>query len=181
MGKLINRLPGSASLAMSTSVLKALPGKLSKDTHLVFSISPQASQCQQAFSKPCLVNLISKDTHLVFSLSRQASRCQQAFSMPCLVNLISKDTHLVFSMYQVTNPQTFLKLSLWFSNWALIDRRMGLWGFLLGYIKIKLVSYMVKLENLKFGPAGKGLTSWLPFVVSEFVTFSLVFWVRCGT
>ena len=29
----------SASLAMSTSVLKALPGKLiSKDTHLVFSI-----------------------------------------------------------------------------------------------------------------------------------------------
>ena len=32
-------------------------------------------------------------------------------------------------------------------------------------------------------PAGKGLTSWLPFVVSncEFVTFPLVSWVRCGT
>ena len=32
-------------------------------------------------------------------------------------------------------------------------------------------------------PAGKGLTSWLSFVVSncEFVTFSLVSWVRCGT
>ena len=121
----------SASLAMSTSVLKALPGKLdikrhspsflyisrqasrcqqafskpclvnliSKDTHLVFSISRQASRWQQAFSKPCLVNLISKDTHLVFSISRQASRWQQAFSKPCLVNLISKDTHLVFSMY----------------------------------------------------------------------------------
>ena len=120
----------SASLAMSTSVLKALPGKLdikrhspsilyvsrqvsrcqqafskpclvnliSKDTHLVFSISRQASRCQQAFSKPCLVNLISKDTHLVFAISRQASRCQQAFSKPCLVNLISKDTHLVFSI-----------------------------------------------------------------------------------
>ena len=29
----------------------------------------QASRCQQAFSKPCLVNLISKDTHLVFSIS----------------------------------------------------------------------------------------------------------------
>ena len=26
-----------------------------------------ASRCQQAFSKHCLVNLISKDTHLVFS------------------------------------------------------------------------------------------------------------------
>ena len=27
-----------------------------------------------AFSKPCLVNLVSKDTHLVFSISRQAFR-----------------------------------------------------------------------------------------------------------
>ena len=34
-----------------------------------------------------------------------------------------------------------------------------------------------------WSPAGKGLTSWLSFVVfnCEFVTFSLVFWVRCGT
>ena len=32
-------------------------------------------------------------------------------------------------------------------------------------------------------PAGKGLTSWLLFVVSnyEFVIFPLVSWVRCGT
>ena len=32
-------------------------------------------------------------------------------------------------------------------------------------------------------PAEKGLTYWLSFVVSnrEFVTFSLVSWVRCGT
>ena len=32
-------------------------------------------------------------------------------------------------------------------------------------------------------PAGKGLTSWLSFVVSncEFVTFPLISWVRCGT
>ena len=29
----------------------------------------------------------------------QASRCQQAFSKSCLVNLISKDTQLVFSIY----------------------------------------------------------------------------------
>ena len=31
--------------------------------------------------------------------------------------------------------------------------------------------------------AGKGLTAWLSFVVSncEFVTFPLVSWVRCGT
>ena len=34
-----------------------------------------------------------------------------------------------------------------------------------------------------WSPAGKGLTSWLSFVVSnyEFVTFRLVSWVRCGT
>ena len=34
-------------------------------------------------------------------MARQASRCQQAFSKPCLVNLISKDTHLVFSIYWI--------------------------------------------------------------------------------
>ena len=34
-----------------------------------------------------------------------------------------------------------------------------------------------------WSPAGKGLTSWLSFGVSicEFVTFPLVFLVRCGT
>ena len=34
-----------------------------------------------------------------------------------------------------------------------------------------------------WSPAGKGLTSWLLFVMSncEFVTFPLVSWVRCGT
>ena len=34
-----------------------------------------------------------------------------------------------------------------------------------------------------WSPAGKGLTSWLSFIVSfcEFVTLPLVFWVRCGT
>ena len=34
-----------------------------------------------------------------------------------------------------------------------------------------------------WSPAGKELTSWLSFLVSncEFVTFPLVSWVRCGT
>ena len=33
-----------------------------------------------------------------------------------------------------------------------------------------------------WSPAGKALTSWLSFVMSnyEFVTFPLVSWVRCG-
>ena len=101
-----------ASLAMSTSVLKpCLVNLISKDPHLVFSLSRQASRCQQAFSTPCLVNLIWKDHHLVFSLSRQASRCQQAFSKPCLVNLISKDLHLVFSI-SVVRSKTVIRLLL---------------------------------------------------------------------
>ena len=34
-----------------------------------------------------------------------------------------------------------------------------------------------------WSPAGKGLTSWLSFVMSycELVTFLLVSWARCGT
>ena len=34
-----------------------------------------------------------------------------------------------------------------------------------------------------WSPEGKGLTSWLSFVVSncEFITFQLLSWVRCGT
>ena len=33
-----------------------------------------------------------------------------------------------------------------------------------------------------WSPAGKGLTSWLSFVMSncEVVTFPLVYWVKCG-
>ena len=51
-----------------------------------------------------------------------------------------------------------------------------LWGFL------SCVCYAFFICAL-CTPAGKGLTSWLTFVVSncEFVTFLLVFMVRCGT
>ena len=37
--------------------------------------------------------------------------------------------------------------------------------------------------NALWSPAGKGLTSWLWLVISnyEFVTFPLVSWVMCGT
>ena len=59
--KLMNRIPGSRLLIYI------------KFTRLSFEnacwIARQASRCQHAFSKPCLVNLISKDTHLVFSIT----------------------------------------------------------------------------------------------------------------
>ena len=36
--------------------------------------------------------------------------------------------------------------------------------------------------DVLWSPAGKGLTSWLSFVMSNYdvVTFPLVSWVRCG-
>ena len=46
------------------------------------------------------------------------------------------------------------------------------------YAFVRVCLYICALWSL----AGKGLTSWLSFVVSyEFVTFLLVSWVRCGT
>ena len=51
--------------------------------------------------------------------------------------------------------------------------------FCLVFVMISCASFIDAL----WSPAGKGLTSWLSFVVSncEFVTFPLVSWVRCGT
>ena len=59
MNKLINRIhvPGLCLL------ISSLPGSA-----LRMHVESQALRCQQAFSKPRLVNLISKDTHLVFSI-----------------------------------------------------------------------------------------------------------------
>ena len=47
---------------------------------------------------------------------------------------------------------------------------------------MSLCASVLKFTGL-WSPAGKGLTSWLSFVVSncEFVTFPLVSWVRYGT
>ena len=81
MGKLIYRIPGSRLLISSLpgSALRTHVESLGKpgDVNKRSQIARQAWRCQQAFSKPCLVNLISKATHLVFSISRQASRCHE--------------------------------------------------------------------------------------------------------
>ena len=61
MGKLINIIPGSRLL------ISSLPGSALR-THVVNKRSQSLARCQQALSKPCLVNLISKDTHLVFDI-----------------------------------------------------------------------------------------------------------------
>ena len=54
MGKLINRIPGKRLL------ISSLPGSALR---MHVDIARLAERCQQAFSKPCLVNLISKYSH----------------------------------------------------------------------------------------------------------------------
>ena len=51
------------------------------------------------------------------------------------------------------------------------------------FCRVFAMHFMRLLICALWSPAGKGLTSWLSFVVSscEFVTFPLVSWVRCGT
>ena len=53
----------------------------------------------------------------------------------------------------------------------------------LGYFSLVLLCFHAHLfVDALWSPAGKGLTSWLLFVLSncEVVTFPLVSWVRCG-
>ena len=62
--------------------------KLSLDNR----VARQASRCQHAFSKPCLVNLLSKYTHLVFSISLFLVFCVWSlfcFVIQCLVSCLA--------------------------------------------------------------------------------------------
>ena len=59
-----------------------------------------------------------------------------------------------------------------------------LWIFYVFFSVLCLLCLCARLFKCAlWSPAGKGLTSWLSFVVSycEFVTFPLVSWVRCVT
>ena len=56
--------------------------------------------------------------------------------------------------------------------------------YLLIFSVLRLICLCARLfVSALWSPAGKGLTSWLSFVVSycEFVTFPFVSWVRYGT
>ena len=51
------------------------------------------------------------------------------------------------------------------------------------FLSYYLLNFLTRLFiDALWSPAGKGLTSWLTFVMSncEVVTFPLVSWVRCG-
>ena len=47
-------------------------------------LNGQASQCQQAISKPCLVNLISKDAKLVFSVYTTGNLLTDIYDVYCI-------------------------------------------------------------------------------------------------
>ena len=52
---------------------------------------------QQAFSKPCLVNLISKDTHLIFSIFKYVHSCKHTLST--LLTLYSIGYFLIMTSF----------------------------------------------------------------------------------
>ena len=57
-----------------------------------------------------------------------------------------------------------------------------LWIYYVIYVLFLLCFYARLFIDVLWSPAGKGLTSWLSFVMSncEVITFPLVSWVRCG-
>ena len=98
--------------------------------------------------------------------------------------------------YTITIP-TVLLLPIWpslsetrsNSKMVSVPRRYFFFGSFMGFLVVFFVFLCLLCLCARlficalWSPAGKGLTSWLSFVVSncEFVTFPLVFWVRCGT
>ena len=89
MGKLIKSIPGSCIL------ISSLPGSASR-MH-VESLGKPHDVRQQAFSKPCLVNLISKDTHFVFSIyclfNRRCRIVRAVPKDPITLNLSASDVY----------------------------------------------------------------------------------------
>ena len=78
---LISSLPGLALRKHVKSLDKVSKGEKIRNRynqvqHLTQDTNGKVtnSRCQQAFSKPCLINLISKDTYLVFSIYTLAKR-----------------------------------------------------------------------------------------------------------
>ena len=87
------------SLAMSTSVLKAMPGKLDIKRHSPSILYISASLPLTTSILNDLSGTLDFKGHSPSTLYITASLpMTHAFSKPCLVNLVSKDTHLVFSI-----------------------------------------------------------------------------------
>ena len=105
-------------------------------------------------------------------------------------------------MYVIYVVEDVLALVTWGDMWEFIPERdlmvavivedLSRWNNIWSVIMLKFTWKIWCVRHVNcvrlficalWSPAGKGLTSWLSFVVSycEFVTFPLVSWVRCGT
>ena len=62
-------------------------------------MAQQASQCQQAFSKPCLVNLISKDTDLVCSIYKGTDGKKVTLKSEISTKISLYDYFIIFQIY----------------------------------------------------------------------------------
>ena len=86
-------------------------------------IARQASRCQQAFSKSCLVNLISKDTHLLFCQPRVEVTSCFVYKVMGLTFHDRINTQLIYRFelaqvvaWRITKPQRFFRFE---SRWLL--------------------------------------------------------------
>ena len=76
--------------------------------------------------------------------------------------------------------QTGLSLTTKYFYWPVSRRYIFCGSFI---IFLSCVCYAFVRIDALWSPAGRGMASWLSFVMSDFeiVTFTLVSWVRCGT
>ena len=78
----------------------------------------------------------------------------------------------------------YRKINLWFGPWQekTVPRRYFFVDHLC-YLSLVFVMLSRLFIAALWSPAGKGLTSWLLFVMSncDYVIFHVVSWVRCGT
>ena len=96
-----------------------------------------------------------------------------------LVTTKTKCIKLIFIGLMILVPVAFLMALSIFS--MTVARRCFFSGFML-FLSCFLCFCARLFIDALWSPAGKGLTSWLSFVMSncEVVTFPLVSWVRCG-
>ena len=73
-------------------------------------------------------------------------------------------------------------LIIWIYCYSVVNFMLLLWIIYVISVLFLLCFHARLLINALWSLAGKGLTSWLSFVMSncEVVTFPLVSWVRCG-
>ena len=82
-------------------------------------------------------------------------------------------------IYRRITGENFKNSSLKRRDTQLIDLCLG--SFVISLLFLLCFRARMFIDAL-WSPAGKGLTSWLSFVMSncEVVTFPLVSWVKCG-